>query len=624
MNEATGAPSGAPPSNPLMAVHRQWAIYATRQLQLLRPELALKLYGDGEWAYTLHVTNCSPAAFPTLAEYFDRQIRPMTCNVRLSEVIPSIGTPIEGVDDYTAELWLRGQPLSTPSLNNLLSVAEPGLPDGGIDFDNARNTWVFRSFKALNEDERNSVQRATTQIGIAGPIDFVEVALPSPPPPSRPPVKVQGDLTLITSRHLKRIGGFRHDLVQQDEDEWRAFLSRRAGGEVVAPQVTRTSNFACLYDVQHCGESRLSELLTLYDRVDIVLHQGSFGEWSTKHQVPLPELQELVRLQRVRLILPRSAAEYPAQLIDAVAEVDRSALVLSRSLAAQTIIRGQAKEPLLYAPLTHGQRAGMLSTIAQAVTDEKFRALLSTYGQLFARQHDMFMQRGAMASLGFGVGAYLGEVFLKFGKQDARLELMTCGAAIEWALGLDASYIPRDFDGYDETHNSHLIASYLGRTRFLPTDPVANRMHMVTDGLLALSDVPPLEVARNFHGLPASRFRGVAHGLMKATSSESELKEAIEKLNIEVKVFERRAERLASWKMGVIITEAAAIAVDHALGGFASIAAVWLYEQLEHRLPKALRGELKDIRAMLMGLATASSLDTVIVSRSRKAIESRR
>jgi len=236
----------------------------------------------------------------------------------------------------------------------------------------------------------------------------------------------------------------------------------------------------------------------------------------------------------------------------------------------------------------------------------------------------MFMLRGGMASLGFGVGAYLGDAFMKLGKGDARLELMTCGAGIEWALGLGASYIPRDFVGYDETHNSHLIASFLGRTRFLPTDPVANRMHLVTDGLLALSDVPPLEVAKNFHGLPASRFRGVAHGLMKATSTESELKEAIDKINAEVKVFERRAKRLASWRMGVIVTEAAAIAVDHKLGGFASIAAVWLYEQLEHRLPKALRGELTDIRAMLMGLATASSLDTVIVSRSRKAIDSER
>jgi hypothetical protein len=619
MNENSVAPT-----NPLMAVHRQWALYATRQFQLRYPELTLKLYGDGAWAYTLHVTNCSPGAFPALAQYFDHDIRPLTCNIRLSQEIPEIGSPIDGVDDYTAELWLRGLPLSVPSFNNLLSLAEPGLPDGGIDFDNGRNTWVFRSFQSLSDDEKISVRRAATQVGIPSSIDFVEVAPPTTRPPDRPPVRRQGDLTLITSRGLRRIGGTRHDLVQQDEDEWRAFLARRAHQEVVAPEMPLTSNFACLYDVQHCGESRLSELLTLYDRVDIALHQGGFDEWSTKHQVPLPDLQELVRLKRVRLILPRSAAEYPAQLIDGVAEVDRSALVLSRSLAAQTIIRGQAKEPLLYAPLTHGQRAGMLTAIAQTVTDEKFRAVLSTYGKLFAGQHDMFMERGAMASLGFGVGAYLGEVLVKFGKKDARLELMTCGAAIEWALGLGASYIPRDFDGYDETHNGHLIASYLGRTRYLPTDPVANRMHIVTEGLLALSGVPPLEVARNFQGLPASRFRGVARNLMHATSSAVDLQEAVERMNADVEAFEHRADRISSWKVGSLFPHIVAGAIDHAAGLFASIGAVWIYEHLEHRIPKVLRGELSDAKAMLLGLATGSSMDTMIVSRSRKAIKSGR
>jgi hypothetical protein len=201
---------------------------------------------------------------------------------------------------------------------------------------------------------------------------------------------------------------------------------------------------------------------------------------------------------------------------------------------------------------------------------------------------------------------------------------MTCGAAIEWALGLGASYIPRDFAGYDETHHSHLIASYLGRTRFLPTDPVANRMHIVTEGLLALSGVPPLEVARNFQGLPASRFRGVARNLMRATSSAAELEETVEKMNADVKAFERRADRLASWRMGSLFPHIVAGVIDHAVGLFASVGAVWIYEHLEHRVPKALQGELKDIRAMLMGLATASSLDTVIVSRSRKAIASGR
>jgi hypothetical protein len=622
MNETTSPPG--PVGDTLRTIHRNWAICATRRLRLLRPELSLKLYG-AEWAYTLHVANCPESAFPALAAFFNDDVHPLTCDIRLSLEVPTLGVPIEDTHDYEAELWLQGEPLSAPAHNNLLSLTEAGLPEGGIHFDHARRVWEFRSLHPLTDDEMASVHRAAAKIGLAGPIGFVVVAPPTAPPPNRPPTKLQGDLTPITSRHLKRIGGVRYDLVQQDEDEWRGFLARRARQEIVVPEVTATSNLACLYDVEHCGDSRLSELLTLYDRVDIMPPpRHMFEEWATKHHVSLSDLQELVKLRRARLILPYSLADYPSTLLEAVAEVDRSSLVLSRALAAQTIIRGQTKEPFLYAPLSHQHRASLLSAMAQAVTDERYRSLLSSYGQLFSRQHDLFMLRGATASLGFGVGAYLGEAFMKLGKGDARLELMTNGAGIEWALGLGASYIPRDFGEYDETRNSYIIASYLGRARFLPADPVADRTHIISDGLLAVSDVPPLEVARNFYSLPASRFRGVARGLMQATSSAAELQEAVKRINADVKVFERRADRLASWKVGAVLPHVVTTAIDHEFGLFASIGAVWLHGFLEHKIPKGLRTELTDAKAMLVGLATGSSLDTVIVSRSRKAIANKR
>ena len=69
------------------------------------------------------------------------------------------------------------------------------------------------------------------------------------------------------------------------------------------PVSAALSRSGCLYDVEHGGDSRLSELLTIYDRVDIIPERYSL-EWSLKHQVPLPDLQELVRLKRVRIILP--------------------------------------------------------------------------------------------------------------------------------------------------------------------------------------------------------------------------------------------------------------------------------------------------------------------------------
>ena len=451
------------PENSLQAVHKQWALWATRQLRLLHPELELTLYGR-DWDFILHVADCDDGTFSALAEFFDNSVRPMTCNVRLCQQVPQFAQ-IKEVDNYEAELWLNGEPLPAGDFNYLLLLAEPTLPNGVIDFDHAQNTWVFRSFTALTDDEKACVQKATTKAGIIGPVHFVQASHPGTPPAPSP--KIQGDLTLITSRHFSHTPGTLRDLVHQDEDEWRNFLSRRAKQEIVKPDQMVTSDFACLYDVEHCGESCLSELLTIYDRVDIMPERFSL-EWFKKHQVSLTDLQELVRLKRVRIILPYSVTHYPSTLIEAVAEVDRSSIVLSRTLATKTISQGQMKEPLLYAPLTFGQRASILSTLSRSVRDEKFRARLSSYGELFSRQHDMFMMRGALASLDFGVGAYLGDVFLKLANKDARLELMTCGAGIEWALGLGASYIPRDFGGYDETRNSQIIASYLGKARQEP------------------------------------------------------------------------------------------------------------------------------------------------------------
>ncbi len=606
--------------NPLLVRNKQWAIWSAKQLRFIKPTLDLTLYEVG-FGYTLHVTGCDHSDFSELAKFFDKEVRPITCNISLSLEIPQHGVLIEDVDEYSSELWLNGELLIARDVNNLLSLAEPGMPVGAFDFDHERMIWVFRSFFTLIDDQRAAVQKATTKAGIIGTVDFIEVNNPvASPSPSTPTPRTQGDLSIMTNRHLPEGPSTLRDLVERDEDEWRDFLSRRATQAIEPQDLESAKDFACLYDVEHCGDSRLAELLTIYDRVDIM--PGKFGsEWFSKHNIPLPDLQELVRLKRVRIILPYSAAEYPPDLLDAVAEVDRSSIVLSRALAAKTITRGQIKEPLLYSPLTSAQQAAVLSAISSFSTEEKYRELLGSYGRMLSSQHRIFMMRGALASLGFGVGAYLGEIFLKLGNQDARLELMTCGAGIEWALGLGATYIPRDYGGFDETHNSHIIASYLSRTKLYPSDPVADRMHIISDGLLAVSDVSPLHVAQNLNSLQGSRFRNLARKLMATTPDASELRDAIDQINAEVQHFESRAERLTSWKISTPILAVASAACEHGWPIWASVAAAWIYAILEQQMPSKLQNELTDVRAMLTGLATSSSLDAVIVSRCRKEIK---
>lgn len=384
MNEEKFPETGSN-ENASLLLRRQWAYWATMRLRFIHPELTLTLY-ENDWVFTIHVENYTDGNFLELAEYFERNVRPMTCNIKLSQEVPQIGAQVLEAKDYESELWLNGKPLPAPEFNTLLFLAEPDLPDGGLDFDNANNAWVFRSYTQLTTDEKIRVRNAATKVGIVGKFNFVTVSLPADDTPLPVVIpKMPGDISLVTSRKLKDGSSTLRDLVHQDEDEWREFLSRRARQEIVPIDPTANSNFACLYDAQHCGASRLSELLTIYDRVDIMPERLGL-EWITKHQVSIPDLQELVRLKRVRIILPYSLADYPSTLIEAIAEVDRSSIVLSRALAAKTIAQGQMKEPLLYAPLTATQRAEILSALFHAIPDKGHRELLSSYGQMFSGQ----------------------------------------------------------------------------------------------------------------------------------------------------------------------------------------------------------------------------------------------
>jgi hypothetical protein len=95
-----------PPEHGLQAVHKQWALGTTRKLRFIHPELTLTLYRIG-WHFTLHVENCENDAFPALQKYFDHHIRPLTCDITLSQEIPKNSSLVKESDDYEAEVWLN-------------------------------------------------------------------------------------------------------------------------------------------------------------------------------------------------------------------------------------------------------------------------------------------------------------------------------------------------------------------------------------------------------------------------------------------------------------------------------------------------------------------------------------
>ena len=72
---------------------------------------------------------------------------------------------------------------------------------------------------------------------------------------------------------------------------------------------------------------------------------------------------------------------------------------------------------------------------------------------------------------------------------------------------------------------------------------------------------------------------------MGATPNISDLQEAVDQINVDVKAFEHRSERLAPWKLQVAIEGAAYFAIDNYTVPGASVGAAWLYKVLKHKIP---------------------------------------
>ncbi len=605
-------------SSPLYAVHHKWAIETARRFRCRFPNIKISLFSMGD-EFQIFASGRDDG-FEILEKHLD-DFRTVTCPLRPIKEIPNGVLPIDESEPYEAELWLYGSPFNVSDLNRLMFLADGKLPEGTLDYVHDPEGWEFSSPTPLSMESQHQILVAARKIVPISSIRFVttQVCEEKSSPKSRK--GAHDGLELIISRSREIVSTRVRGVVEADEDAWREFLRDRADQKIVGMSSPPPRTFTCLFDAADRSDIRLSELLTLYDRIDVIPDKND-PNWMGRHKVTVKDFQELVRLGRCRLVIPYSANQCDAYLMDALCDVDPSSIILSRSLAMKTIETGQCKDPLLYAPLSAIQRAGILGALYESSSDPRFLEILESYGEIFQNQHHAFMMNGACANITSGIGRYLGDAIYKTTGRDARIELSIAGAGIEWALSLGASYIPRKFgEGYDETNNCNLIASFLGRTQAKQVDPVAERMHLLVEGLLAVADIPPLEVARNFHSAAEKRFKGLAAKLMHQAPSREEMSQAVSQINADVKAFEGRTSSLRKWKLDTLGVGVTAKYVNDLLDAnvpYGSVLAAWFYEILKNKVPNSLKDELSFASQMIIGLAASPSLDAVIVSRSRK------
>ncbi|MFP6558125.1 hypothetical protein WJ542_07325 [Paraburkholderia sp. B3] len=615
------------PNNDALAVNiefqRRLSIWSFFQFQFLHPECESSLYGININFFIL--VNCSRDQFEDFLGEFNNHIRPINCNIEIVLILPTGAKPIDVPSNIKADLWLSNSPLNLVEANRLLCLATPNMPVGSLTYDPRTALWTFSTPGTLPEEEKNRVKLGFLSIDQPSKQLLFATSLENALPAKVLPVTEQ--LTLSLSNELSNRPNFMGQLAQRDEDRWREFVRRREICKLDERVIHEPSQLSCLIDAADCSEVQLSELLTIYDCINIIPQRIEIGGGTLKRfGISEADLGELASMNRIRLVLPYSVSHYESRLIQSAFEANSSSIILSRELASRVFEVGQKKDPLLYGPFSAFERISLIKAIIKNVGDHPLSNILRSYAKILGRQYDFFTERGAIACLGVGIGPHVANIVQAIHGQDTHLEMMLAGAHVEWSLALSATYIPSAItEEFSLDAHAAIIASYFGRVSQVPSSPASNRMHKIVSELLAPVEIPALEVAKNFSPHSVAQFRTLARRLMSDGSSPEKLQEAIEQLNADVRLYEKRVQCLKSWGISALLMgtlrDAASAQLHEAAGFGGSVFALWFVERLMEAIPHSLKSELSNIAAIFTGLAFAPSLDAVIVSRSRKMLQ---
>lgn len=287
--------------------------------------------------------------FPLEKWFHDNKV--ITSPVRLVEVIPDSAEPIPAMSPGDLSR-LDHHPLTLRDFEVELNLRLSSLD---IEY-RVENGAGFVSVLVPKSTSQGNVQRikeACSSFGI--PIHLKLVPDNLPPAEAFRSENSQGDLCLITSRRTR---GYLGNVLQQkweaDEDYWldnreQLFDGTLSRVDEVLPKGFSGPASRCIVNGSVFPIQNLRSYLTIYQEVMLVFPiESSVATFLSSASVDDKDLKEAVSRGRLKILLPQSIDRYSIGLLQAIAEVNPEALLMSRRLAAATMLDSRRRCPILY------------------------------------------------------------------------------------------------------------------------------------------------------------------------------------------------------------------------------------------------------------------------------------
>lgn len=441
-----------------------------------------------------------------------------------------------------------------------------------------------------------------------------------------------GDIDLIPSRHLPiDLSRELKQLCEEDEDFWidhrtSVLTTTQMAVENILPESFSNRGSRCLVNAAVFPTKNLRTYLTLYRYVTLVVTlvmplTGSYSNALATLQVKQQELVELAKRGRVQFLLPQSLDRYPLSLLQELADVAPSSLLFSRRLTSATIVDSRRRMPLLYPPFGTLERAEFLRTLQRAESDPIIKnvanALSGELARIWTTAESFVHYRGAMATGALGAGAIIAAIHKQLTGRDVFLELFSSSSSVEWAGVLGATVFPVEVDGYSEQIACEICASaYSGiKKEKIPTS--FGEVETIVQGLLTLdNDAPILEMEEVFSNSDVDRIGQIVQKIAENKLTPEFLNAEIEKINKQVKAYERESDRLKRWNLVGLGSSIAGAASGNPPIGISISFVGWLFQYLliDADPSRDPGGQFID---WIRGVNTWTTGDIVLVSRLR-------
>ncbi|HVU04303.1 MAG TPA: hypothetical protein VHE30_21240 [Polyangiaceae bacterium] len=623
------------------------ARFSYERLLLMRPEIRVDgLWTDGVWYYAVCPDVGPETQLPdgkNFFAWFDHECRAAASPIRVVSGPPS-GTRLAAPRTLEAVIENRGGFATVRDTFVDLHLALPtDFPDFTLDAPDAREVVVTVQ-RALTPEEQATLEQTYGGFDVGLPL---RVSVDAAKNPSAVPFRfrsAQGDIDLLPSRRVVGSRDLRW-LVEDDDEFWSSTRTKLLGTTTLSSaEAALKAGFAgagpsCYVNATVSPTSNLRGFLTLYrtvylspplaDRSDSIL--STLG-------VTRDEVISLLQTDRLRLVIPQSVDRYDQRWLAQAAEAAPKSILLSRRLAAATVIDTRHRWPVFFPPVSIVERHAILKVVVRLAsiagssgTSNWFRVLADALSTAWLQSESQLNRRGAMGTALCGIPGLAAVAYRATHEKEADLEIWSAGADVERAGALGASVVPSITETYSTERAVNLVAGWfsLDNKERVPTVPPET--FVALDGLLTIdNDAPILPFAKEMAGGDIERLQAVVERIARWNLDPDHLKEAIESFNAEVLKYERRQDRLRTLNIAGMtagLATAAVLASDAALratvGPFASLGAglASLLFTLAREELSARSTHIASAIDFANGRLAGVSADAVLVARMRKEVK---